>query len=358
MKHLPKKYKRVVVKVGSSLCCPDSQDFNLGLFDSLSKEVSSLLKEAKEVVLVSSGAIAFGMHLLKINERPKDLCKLQSLSAIGQNELMHAYRNAFESKKVHIAQILLTYDDFNDRRRFLNAKGTLLNLLNLGSVPIINENDTISTEEIKFGDNDRLSALVASLISADLLIILSDVDGLLDQDAKTLIRIVEEINHDVKALACPTNKKRCVGGMITKVEAANISVSAGIPCVIANGRTQGIIAKILEDPFSGGHWTVFVPKKECLDARKRWIAFGTKIKGEVIVDEGAKNALLNKKSLLSVGIVGVSGNFQSGDIVTIADRSGDDLARGKISVSSGQLEKVMGKRFEREIIHRDNIVIL
>jgi glutamate 5-kinase len=280
---------------------------------------------------------------------------LQAVAAIGQNALMNRFSSCFEAHNVQSAQILLTWDDFNDRKRYLNAKDTIMTLLKLGSVPIINENDTVSTEEIKFGDNDKLSALVAKLVNADLLIMLSDVDGLLDRDGKTVIRIVDEINAGVKALGYPTTRKTSVGGMITKIEAAKIAIDSGIPCVIAHGHIQGIINSIIHKPCEQG--TTFLSKK-ALCAKDHWIAFGTKVKGQVVVDEGAKKALLNKKSLLSVGITGLAGSFQAGDIVSIMDKEGNSLARGKISISSEVLEKIKGKRYEKEIIHRDNIVIL
>jgi glutamate 5-kinase len=294
-----------------------------------------------------------GLCKLKLKERPKELYLLQAAAAIGQNELMNTYRKFFKTKK-HIAQVLLTWEDFNDRKRYLNAKNTILTLLRLGSTPIINENDTVSTDEIKFGDNDRLSALVSSLIGADLLIILSDVDGLFDKD-KNVVRMVDEITPQIKALACPTNKKTCVGGMITKIEAAKIAMDSGIPCVIANGRRQDIILSVINEPEKYG--TLFSPKKG-LAARERWIAFGTKPKGKILVDDGAKRALINKKSLLSVGIVSLEGNFDMGDIVSVRDKQNNEFARGKVGLSSKQLDKVKGSHFDKEIIHRDNIVIL
>jgi glutamate 5-kinase len=224
----------------------------------------------------------------------------------------------------------------------------------LKCIPIVNENDTVSTDEIKFGDNDRLSALVATLINADLLIILSDVDGLLDK-SKKVIPVVDEITARIKELACPTDKKTCVGGMTTKIEAAKIAMDSGIPCVIANGRTKDIILSAIKEPERYG--TLFSPKKG-LAARERWIAFGTKPRGKIIVDDGAKRALINKKSLLSVGIIASEGSFESGDIVSVIDTEKFEFARGKVSLSSKQLDKIKGRRYDKEIIHRDNIVIL
>jgi len=350
-----KNYKRIVVKVGSSLFCLRDQLLDFGLIDNIASQISELIKDKKEVVLVSSGAIALGMSLLRITSRPKELSYLQAAAAIGQIELMNVYRRAFKEKELNCAQILLTWEDFSDRKRYLNAKNTLLTLLKLDTIPVINENDSVSTAEIKFGDNDRLSALVSSLIGADLLVILSDVDGLLEKDKKSVVKVVTEINAQVKNLACPTDKKTCVGGMVTKIEAAKIAVDSGIPCVIANGRKKDIILSIVSDDQASG--TLFVPKGS-ITAKKRWIAFGTKTKASIVVDDGAKCALMDKKSLLSVGVAALSGNFETGDVVSVVDKQGNEFARGKTAVSSKQLDKIKGERFDKEIIHRDNIAIL
>lgn len=354
MKQLGKDYKRIVIKIGSSLFYTGKELDMLRLFAIVST-ISELIKiEEKEVIIVSSGAIALGMNSMKLKSRPKGLSLLQAAAAIGQNILMDNYSEYFRKYGITCAQVLLTRDDFDNRQRYLNAKSTLLTLLKLRIAPVINENDTISTEEIKFGDNDRLSALVAVLINADLLIILSDVDGLLDNDKK-VIPLVDEITAQIKALACPTNKKPCIGGMITKIEAAKIAMNSGIPCVIANGRKQDIILSGLNAPEKFG--TLFIPKKS-LTARARWIAFGTKPKGKILVDDGARNALLNKKSLLSVGVTGREGNFETGDIVSVIDSRNCEFARGKAAVASKQIDKIKGERYDKEVIHRDNIVIL
>jgi glutamate 5-kinase len=321
----------------------------------ITQQIVRLRQEGREILLVSSGAIALGMSLLKLECRPKELSQLQAVAAIGQNELMNMYRGFFEKNNAHCAQVLLTWEDFDSRKRYLNAKNTLITLLRLGAIPIINENDTVSTEEIKFGDNDRLSALVASLVSADLLVVLSDIDGLLGEDKKTVVRIVDEITPKIKKLACPTDKATSVGGMVTKLEAARIAIDSGIPCVIANGRKVDIINLAVNKPQECG--TLFVSKKN-LDARERWIAFGTKPKGKIIVDAGAKNALLNRKSLLSVGVVMAEGGFDQGDIVSIAEAQSGEFARGRSNLSRRQLDKVKGRRFDKEVIHSNNIVIL
>jgi len=358
LKQSGKNYKRIVVKVGSSLFCSSKECLDFSLLNHTISQISALVNQGHEVVVVSSGAIALGMRILDLKSRPKDLSILQAAAAIGQNALMDSYSRIFKDNKLTCAQVLLTWEDFDDRSRYLNAKNTISTLLKLKSIPVINENDTISTAEIKFGDNDRLSALVASLISADLLIMLSDVDGLLMKDKKTVVNFVEEINEGLRALARPTDKSTSVGGMITKIEAAKIAVDSGITCVIANGKTESIISEIAKDPLKGGNWTVFLSKKTSLAAKERWIAFGSKPKGRIIVDSGAKKALLNKKSLLSVGIIDSEGKFEDGDIISIADQDNKEFARGKCSISYRMVEKVKGKRSAKEIIHCDNIVIL
>lgn len=354
MKQSEKKYKKIVVKIGSSLLY-FGKELDEQFLEQFTGQIAQLVKLGKDVVLVSSGAIASGMYVLKFNLRPKDISSLQALAAVGQHFLMSRYRYFFSKNNLECAQVLLTWDDFDSRRRYLNAKNTLLRLLELGTVPIINENDTVATDEIKFGDNDQLSARVANLVSADLLIILSDVDGLLDKDKKRIIRIIDKITPQIKDLACSTDKKTSVGGMITKIEAAKISTESGIPCVIANGLRRDILSSVIHRPHENG--TLFVSQKT-LQARERWIAFGTKPKGRIVVDEGAKNALLNNKSLLSVGVIGVEGAFVEGDIVSVQDLAGREFARGKTGVSSRQLEATKGRHYEKEIIHRDNIVIL
>ena len=252
----PRSCKRVVVKIGASLFATEKHKLDTGLVDKIAQQIADLIKQGKEVVVVSSGAIALGMSILKLIQRPKKLEYLQAAAATGQHELMHVYKLALGKYRLNCAQLLLTWDDFLGVR-YANAKHTLNTLLKLKTVPIINENDTVATEEIKFGDNDRLSALVSILVGADLLIILSDVEGLLDKNKK-IIRQVDKITGEIKSLACPTNKKICVGGMVTKIEAARIAVEGGVPCVIANGRKAKIISQLALNPFSQG--TIFLPR--------------------------------------------------------------------------------------------------
>jgi glutamate 5-kinase len=348
LKQLEKNYRRIVIKIGSSLF---GKATALG---NIIDQIADLLKQKFEIVVVSSGAIAQGMSILGIENRPKELSHLQAVAALGQNELMNIYREGLANRGLKCGQVLLTWEDFDDRKRYLNAKNTITRLVQLGIVPIINENDTVSVDEIKFGDNDRLSALVSSLISADILIILSDVDGLLDRN-KTVISLVNEITPQIRKLAYPTDKKVCVGGMVTKIEAAKIAVESGIPCVIANGRKNDIILSIIKEPEK--HGTLFRSQKS-LTERDRWIAFGAKIKGRIYVDAGAKEALVNgSKSLLSVGVTKVEGNFKLGDTVGVIDDKDSEFARGKVNFPADELKEIKGRRAKKEVIHRDNLVI-
>ena len=251
-----RKYKKIVVKIGSSLFATDNNKLDLVLVHKIAAQVSELVKQGKEVVVVSSGAIALGMSILKLKTRPKKLAHLQAAAATGQHELMHVYKLALNKYRLNCAQLLLTWDDFLGAR-YENAKQTLNTLLKLKCVPIINENDSVATEEIKLGDNDRLSALVSILLGADLLIILSDVEGLLDKNKK-VIRQVAKITGEIKSLASPINKKTSVGGMVTKLEAARIAVEGGVPCVIAYGHKDKIISQLAANPFSQG--TIFLTK--------------------------------------------------------------------------------------------------
>jgi glutamate 5-kinase len=359
-----KDYKRIVIKVGSSLFASEK------VIDAIIKEVSDLVKnEQKEIVIVSSGAIAYGMSILGLKSRPSEVSELQATAAIGQTELMNVYRRGLEKQGIKCAQVLLTWDDFNERARYLNARNTLLELIKIRSVSIVNENDTVSTEEIRFGDNDQLSARLYILIEADLLIILSDIDGLLRKGER--IQKVDKITSEIKKIACPTDKETCVGGMITKLEAAKMvtdsGIHSGIQCVIDNGTKENIIRNILNmletyqnDPRAAvlTTGTSFTTEMVRVPARKSWIVFGTKPKGKIYVDDGAKQALVkNFKSLLSPGVTKLEGNFDVGDIVLILDDKGKEFARGITNYSSDELSQRKGKRSEREVIHRDNLHI-
>jgi glutamate 5-kinase len=323
--------RRVVVKFGTGLLTDDSHQLSPERISALVAEVAGLREQKRQVVLVSSGAIAAGMAELGLTQRPKKLDELQAAAAIGQGKLMALYDAAFGRHDLRVAQVLLTHDDLNDRQRHLNARNTLETLLARGVVPIINENDTVAVEEIKFGDNDRLGALTATLIGADLLIILSHVEGLLDRE-KHLVPVVPEITREIEALAGGTDRETSVGGMKSKIEAAKIVTRSGIPMVIANELTG-----------EGG--TVFLPAGK-LPSRKRWIAFFQKPAGTLIVDDGAKKALCTGgKSLLAKGIVRTEGKAAAGDVVSIRDASDAEFARGLL-------------RDGKIAVHRDDLVVL
>ena len=266
-----------------------------------------------------------------------------------------------------MAQILLTADDLSDRKRYLNTKNTLITLLDYGVVPIINENDTVSVDEIKFGDNDKLSALVTNLIAANLLIILSDVDGLYSQKTKARIASVDKITPEIKNLAKETSKKTSVGGMVTKIEAARITTSSGIPCVVADGKEPRVLSKIIKGEDVG---TLFLSHTSPMVARKCWIAFNCRSKGKIVVDQGARDALVKRgKSLLPSGIIDLKGKFKTGDVVSVVNQKGGEFARGMTNYTVAELEKIKGchtnqiesrlnYKYYDEVIHRDNLVIL
>ncbi len=268
-----KNIKRIVIKIGTSVIASKNSALDEAWIKNFTKEISSLLKKGMEVVVVSSGAIAAGMHLLNIKKRPTNLPEQQACAALGQGYLMKIYDNFFKKNGFHAAQILLTWDDVREKRRYLNAENTIKTLLNKKVVPVINENDTVSVDEIKFGDNDKLSALVAKLVDADLLVMLTDVEGLYTDNKKTCIDIVKSIDSRIEKLASGTDKECSLGGMKTKLEASKITMASGINCVIANGRKKGILLKILKGENIG---TLFVPKYTKIEARKRWIEHNNK----------------------------------------------------------------------------------
>jgi len=354
-----KKIKRVVLKIGASVIIDSDGELDKSLLKGIVGQISSLKKNGIEFVLVTSGAIASGIHLLDLSCRPNSLASLSASAATGQIGLMQNYSYAFKDHGLHCAQILLTWDDFNDRTRCINAKNTLLKLLEYGVIPVINENDTVAVDEIKFGDNDKLSALVASILGADLLVIFSDVDGLYRWEGKNkqVIREVSDIKEEIESLAKDTTRKNTsVGGMKTKLEAAKIAMKAGIPCIIANGKSKNTLEGILNGEEVG---TIFIPRTQALLAKKRWLAFGTKHKGKIYVDDGAKEALTDKgKSLLSVGVIRAEGKFLAKDVVLVVDREGKEFAKGRVNFSQVELQKIKGIRTNKEVIHRNDLVLL
>lgn len=353
-----RKIKRVVVKVGTSVLAGPDLKVDTSRMKMLVEAISNLAKNGIEVVLVSSGAVVSGMAGLSVKCRPQGLGCLQATASVGQVILMHRYSELFKTQKINCGQILLTWDDFNNRDRYMNAKNTIISLLEYKAIPIINENDSVSTEEIKFSDNDILSAQVAGMVEADLLIMLSDVDGFykMEEGKKHLIKEIRSVNEKIENLATGTDKKQVSkGGMKTKLEAAKIVMALGIDCVLANGKIGDILTRIISAEEIGTH---FIAQKKSIESRKHWLAFGRKSKGEIKIDDGAKEAILNKgKSLLSVGIIECAGNFVSGDTVNVLNFHGEEIGKGIINYSRSELEKSKGKKLANEVIHRNNLVL-
>jgi len=323
----------------------------------LAAQIAGARKLGKEVVIVSSGAVGAGMGLLGYEKRPAELAELQACAAVGQPRLMAHYTEHFAKYDLHVAEVLLTHDDLEHHERHLNARNTLVTLLELGVIPIINENDAVSLAELKFGDNDRLSALVASLLPADLLVILTTVDGVLENFGKAnpkTIPVVEQIDGAIERLAGGTSSETAVGGMKSKIEAAKIVIRSGIPLVIASGKKKNALKNILAGEDEG---TLFVAQPAKLQGRKRWIAFFHHPRGALIVDGGARKALREDgKSLLPPGVARCDGDFEAGDVVRICDLDGMEFARG--IARFGAVEIRQKKPARMELVHRDDLVIL
>jgi len=354
----PRPVKRVVIKIGSSVMATYRMTPKTARLGSLIAQISKVRELGIEVILVSSGAIVLGMGQVGLRARPHDVASLQALAAIGQTRLMRLFADLFKRFRITCAQVLLTWDDFDARHRYNNARSTLKAILARGVVPVVNENDTISTDEIKFGDNDKLSAFVATLVNADLLLILTDVEGLYDlkDGGKKVFHEIKEITREIEGLATGTAKKHVSrGGMSTKLEAIKIATHAKIPCIIANGETPDVLCRVLERERIG---TFFVEKDKKLLSRKHWISFGVKPKGVVVIDEGACDAL-NKggRSLLLPGVVRCEGHFKKGDVVVIRDPQKHEIGRGIINYSFFELDKIEEKKGKPEVIHCDNLVL-
>lgn len=353
-----RKIKRIVIKVGSSILAGDDLKIDKNRMKMLVEDISNLINKGIEVVLVSSGAVVSGMSELDIKCRPQDLSCIQAIASVGQVILMRRYSDLFKEKGINCGQVLLIWDDSEIRSRYLNAKNTILSLLKYKTIPIINENDTVSTEEIKFGDNDKLSALVSCMVEADLLIMLSDVEGLYKIEAgeRHLIKEIMAIDAEVKNFAKGTDKKQVsIGGMKTKLEAAEKVISKGIDCILADGRAKDVLTKIISAEEIGTH---FLARKKVIGSKKHWLAFGRRVKGRIVVDDGAKEAILTKgKSLLAPGIKDFEGSFVAGDTVNVVDCYGVELGRGIINYSRSDLEKNRGKKLSREVIHRNNLLL-
>jgi glutamate 5-kinase len=354
---LLKSVSRLVVKLGTGVLTDSRKLIDPAQLEQLVGQIAALRKAGKEVVLVTSGAVGAGMGALGYESRPTDLAEKQACAAVGQSRLMTAYDQLFSAHGLVVAQVLLTHEDLEHHERHLNARNTLVTLLGRGVVPIINENDAVSFTEIKFGDNDKLSALVASLLPADLLVILTTVDGVIENFSKAnpkTIPVIEQIDATIENLAGGTTSETAVGGMASKVQAAKIVVRSGIPLVIASGKKKNVLAKILAGEDEG---TLFVAQSTKLQGRKRWIAFFHHPKGALFVDDGAKKALRESgKSLLPPGVARCEGDFAVGDVVRICDLNGTEFARGITRFDSGAVRE--RKLPKEELVHRDDLVIL
>lgn len=364
--------KRLIVKIGSSLVASPKGGLHLDRITRLANELGAIRSNGQEVIVVTSGAIVAGTSHLSLPAYPHELPFQQAAAAVGQSRLMRAYESAFEGTNHKIAQILLTHQDLSDRRRFLNARHTLTALLKLGVIPIINENDTVAIDEIRFGDNDTLAGQVAHLVDADLLVILSDVDGLYTRDphldpSATLIPYVAVINQDIENMAGTSRTQNSRGGMITKIRAAKQAGRFGVSTLLLNGDVPFLLQEVLKGK-SGG--TLFQPQESSLNSRKQWIAYTLRPKGDLHLDEGAVDALTRRgKSLLPSGIVKVTGTFLTGDPVSCLTPDGRPFAQGLTNYSSETLQRIRGKKTSEirellgaleyeEAIHRDNLVLM
>ena len=362
------KFKKIVIKIGSSILIDKKGKPKKKWLEAFSRDIKDLLKKKKQVVIVSSGAIAMGCNHLNINKNGLKVDKSQAVASIGQIELMNLFNKIFSLKKINLSQILLTLEDTEQRRRAINAKRTFENLFELGFVPVVNENDSIATTEIKYGDNDRLASRVAQISGADCLVLLSDVDGLYTQNPKLfknsqLIKEIKNIDSDIEKIATKSISQHGTGGMKTKIEAAKICQLSGCKMVIANGLLERPIKKIIEK----NKCTWFLPKISKLDARKKWIIGSVSPKGELVIDDGAINALKKGKSLLAAGIKKVNGTFSKGDHIKILDKNLKEYARGLSSFSSEETIKIQGQHSNKisellgyisksEVVHKDDMV--
>ena len=362
------KFEKIVIKIGSSILIDKNGKPKKKWLKELAIDIKNLIKKKKKIVIVSSGAIALGCGHLEIEKKGLKVDKSQAVASIGQIELMNFYKNTFNKYNINVSQILLTLDDTEQRRRSINARRTIDNLLSMKIVPIVNENDTTATTEIKYGDNDRLAARVSQIIGADCLILLSDVEGLYTDNPKKnkktkLITTVREINENIKKYADKTDSIYGSGGMKTKIEAAKICQLSGCYMAITNGNYTNPIKKIIKKQKC----TWFIPKISKLDARKQWIIGSVAPKGEVIIDQGAVKAIKNRKSLLPAGVKKINGNFEKGDHILVKDLNNCECARGLASFSSIEMEKIkglhsseikniLGYASREEIIHKDDLV--
>ena len=364
------RVKTLVVKVGTNVLSMDDDRLDADRIASLADQVNRICQTGCKIVLVSSGAIGAGMGLLGLKERPKDLSHLQAAAATGQAHLIHIYDKAFRPHGYHAAQLLLTANDFKNRARYLTVRNTLRTLAEFRVIPIINENDSVSTAEIKLGDNDRLAAMVAGLIQADLLIILSVVDGLLTGDptnpTSQRIQLIERFDDELLNHVGVSRSSRGTGGMGTKLEAVRTATAVGVNVIIANGKRPDVLGEILSGADVG---TLFLGECDGLSAWKRWIGYTLPPKGRLVLDAGARRAVEQQgKSLLAIGVVRVEGDFAKGEVVSLVDQQGDEFARGLSNYDTTAARAIVGKRTEEitrelgsipydEVIHRDNLVV-
>ena len=366
------KAKRIVVKIGSSLLTNGGMGLNIPAITSWVEQLALLSQQNKDVLLVSSGAVAEGISRLGLKKRPSTLHELQAAASIGQMRLSRVFEDSFQKHNLHSAQVLLTHDDLSDRQRYLNARSTLLSLLQFNAIPFINENDTVATDEIRFGDNDTLAALVANLVEADLLVILTDQQGLMDSNPSInpdaqLIKTAHTNDALLDSVAGESSSGLGRGGMYTKVRAARLAARSGAATIIASGSENNILSRVISGEE---HGTFLIPNITPLAARKQWLAGQLKTKGQLILDDGAIHNLQNVgKSLLSVGVKSMTGTFNRGDLVACFSPSGTEIARGLINYSAKESQEIIGKpssEFEsilgyiddKELIHRDNLVLI
>jgi glutamate 5-kinase len=365
------RVRRVVIKVGSSLLAgPKASGIHAKFILGLSRQIRDLSQKGLQCLVVTSGAIAFGLQEMGWDKRPKEIPKLQALAAVGQSNLMRAYETAFSRHRVKVAQVLLTQDDLSNRQRYSNAHNTLEELFKNGIVPVVNENDTVVVQEIKFGDNDTLASLVAHLVEADLLILLTDTEGLYRADPRVvpdaeLVRDVFKWDPAFEQGAGRPGSTVGTGGMVTKVRAAKRMMQSGVPMAIAPGRTVDVLLRLFRGEQIG---TFFHSGERHMKSRKRWLAWGVRVRGEIRVDEGARKALVERNtSLLPGGVRRVEGHWSSGDVVKIVDMEGREIARGMANLSSQELDrikglrtseavKVLGYSVPEEVVHRDDLV--
>ncbi len=363
--------RKILVKVGSAVLTSDD-GLDLQIIEQLVDDISALRERGYQVVLVSSGAIASGKHRLGIPGKLKSIPQKQAAAAVGQGRLMRVYSNAFGKHGLFVGQVLLTMSDITDRKRFLNIRNTLFTLLEWGVITIINENDTVAVDEIKFGDNDQLAAMVANIVEAHLVINLTSTEGLYDHnpaDSKKakLIPLVTELTPEIEAAATDEATSVGMGGMKSKVLAAKKVTAFGIPYIIAPGRRQGILQEIMDGKEEG---TLFLPMADHLNSRKHWIAFTLRARGRLVIDAGARAAIVEEgKSLLPSGVTAVEGNFVLGDPVTCVDASGNPIAKGLVNYGADEIRKIMGLKTAKieqvlgykdydEVIHRDNLAVM